>query len=372
MSTFIEPVSHTILYSLLKAWLDLICHTSNGIFVQGKKFVLQGGKDGILDSINDAIDSIQLSSAYNRGALSLVPAADGCASASSAVLPWSMSVASRKLGSGEHILNSCRGVGVTRWYFEELATFVEVTGAYAFWTVKDDPRTPPRLIEMWTHLRAYAMYFLFYQPGQHTIDQIRAAQNHLFKFAEFAEEEMEGRMCGLLLHRASVHLPEQVIDAGPSPYMREDFGERGIRVCKHKITHAATKDAAQASAACCVLEMCMRSHKRKCPDVDAPAIKRQATKRVRRSDSGGSDGVQLHQLAEAYNGTDNDEVCACCPAIESFCQTCAGSYEQVSICLLVQARCRSVDWLSLWMTWRRGWPGELTACWGDRPSQDGS
>lgn len=90
--------------------------------------------------------------------------------------------------------------------------------------------------------------------------------------------------------------------------MREDFGERSIRTTKHKITHAATRDAAKASADCCVLEMCMRRQKRQHPDIDAPLQRLRDSKRRRRTDTGGVDGVQLHQLRDAYTGEENDVV----------------------------------------------------------------
>ena len=202
----------------------------------------------------------------------------------------------------------CRELAVSRWYFEEVATFLEVTGAIAFWTVRDDPDMPPRMIEMWTHIRTFAMYFMFYSPGQHTYLQVRNAQNHLFKFAEFAEEYLQGNLCTLLLHRALLHIPEMVIRAGPGAFLREDFGERGIRETKQKITHHACSNVAQASAQCCVLEMCLRRHKRKYPDIDAPKDKVKRAKRRRKTDTGGADGVQLHELKDSYTGEDDDEV----------------------------------------------------------------
>ena len=206
---------------------------------------------------------------------------------------------------------------MTRWYFEELATFIEITGALAFWSIKDNAGTPPRMIEMWTHLRSYAMYFVFYQPGQHTTEQIRTAQNHIFKFAEFAEAKMGGRLCSLLLHRATMHLPEQVLTAGPSGYMREDFGERGVREGKERVTRHAAKDAAQASAACCMLDMSLRAHKRRWPEIEAPARKTDALKRHRPVDAGGPDGVQLHQLTEANQGIAKDQVCSITAALHT-------------------------------------------------------
>lgn len=207
---------------------------------------------------------------------------------------------------------ACRDVAVSRWYFEEIATFLEVTGAIVFWAVRDDPRLPPHMLQMWSHLRSYAMYFLYYRKGQHTTDQIRLAQSHLLKFAMFAETKLQGRLCSVLLHRASVHVPKQVGDTLPGAFMREDFGERSIRTTKHKITHAATKNAAKASADCCILEMCMRRQKRLHPDIDEPMKRFRSSKKARITDVGGGDGVQLHQMRDAYIGEENDEVPSVC------------------------------------------------------------
>ena len=78
LSTFVEPVSHTILYGLVKAWLDLICDTKNEIFINGVRFVLSGK---LLEQFNDVISGVKLSSAYNRPAQTLAKTAgDGCVS----------------------------------------------------------------------------------------------------------------------------------------------------------------------------------------------------------------------------------------------------------------------------------------------------
>jgi len=73
-STFVEPVSHTILYGIVKAWLDLIRDPGNGIFINGVRFLLSGS---LLDKFNDVIEAIQLTSAYNRPALAMKSKADG-------------------------------------------------------------------------------------------------------------------------------------------------------------------------------------------------------------------------------------------------------------------------------------------------------
>ena len=106
-----------------------------------------------------------------------------------------------------------------------------------------------------------------------------------------------------------MHLPQQVLDAGPSGYMREDFGERGIREGKQRVTRHIARDAAQASASCCMMDMCMRAHVQRWPDVEAPVLKTLAVKQHRAVDAGGSDGVQLHQLRQANRGHARDEVC---------------------------------------------------------------
>lgn len=308
-STFVEPMSHTILYGLVKAWLDLVCDSGNGIEVGGIKWHLTTTHDGVMSKMNKTIREIRLTSAYNRPARTLAGPSnkdDGYEVVyTTAVVQFSLLCLSSQF--------CYRSVGVSRWYFEEVSTFLELTGPLAFWSVQSE--LPPRMLEMWEHLHAYAMYFLYYTPGQHVKGQVKQAQNRLFYFAEFAEKHLKGRLCTLLLHRALVHIPAQVLDAWPGAFMREDFGERSIRSTKHKITHHATKNAAQASAQCCVLEMCLRWHKLQDPDIDAPRLKMVAAKKLPRADHGGVDGVQLHQKKLAYTGEAGDEVCmysSCC------------------------------------------------------------
>lgn len=189
-----------------------------------------------------------------------------------------------------------------------MSTFIEVTGAIAFWTVREAANMHPRIIEMWAHFRAFALYFLQYRPGQHTRNQIRAAQGRLFKFAAFAEEHLEGRLLTVLLHRAVVHIPEQVIDGLPGAYMREDWGERCVRRTKGRITGHATNRAAQASAATCLTEMGLRICKNQHPDIDAPLIAAQQKTVRHKEDAGDSFGAQLHHLKPAYMGHTGDEV----------------------------------------------------------------
>lgn len=360
LSTFVEPMSHTILYGLVKAFLDLICDPGNGVVVDGVKWHLSTTKDGLMSRMNHLIRRVRLTSAYNRGARVLAAPSDGYACSARTMSCLTCAWA----GDRSDSCVACRNIAVSRWYFEEVATFLEVTGAISFWVCRDDPAMPPRMVEMWEHLRAYAMYFMFYRPGQHTLEQVRRAQNRLFKFAEFAEEHLQGQLCTLLLHRALVHLPEQVLYAGPGAFMREDFGERAIREVKHKITHHAAKDVAQASAQCCLLEMTLRRLKRTEPDIEAPRSRIQQAKRRRKSDVGGSDGVQLHEVKDGYTGDDNDQVCYIPASTRYFdfaFTPCAINRATLAPTFAdCRDACRSVVWLPHWMPWMPGSSAELT------------
>lgn len=61
--TFVEPLSHSILYALVRNFVELICHTGNGLEVDGKKFSLSTDLQNRLDAFSD---KIKWPSAYNR------------------------------------------------------------------------------------------------------------------------------------------------------------------------------------------------------------------------------------------------------------------------------------------------------------------
>lgn len=65
---FLEPMSHTILNGLLRAFLTLICNTSNGIVVNGEEFHLTTEVQNRMDGI---IKRLQFPSAFNRPAVLL-------------------------------------------------------------------------------------------------------------------------------------------------------------------------------------------------------------------------------------------------------------------------------------------------------------
>lgn len=76
-STFLEPVSHTILNGLLRAFLSLICDTTNGIQVGGMPFHLDNKTQERMDRF---INRLQFPSAFGRPACLLK---GGCAFVSS-------------------------------------------------------------------------------------------------------------------------------------------------------------------------------------------------------------------------------------------------------------------------------------------------
>lgn len=162
---------------------------------------------------------------------------------------------------------------------------------------------------MWGQLRTYALFFLQYRAGQHTEQQIRAAQNQLFRYAQFAEQHLQGRLLTVLLHRAVVHIPEQVLNGIPGAYAREDWGERCIRRVKGGITGHASRKVAEAAAALCCTEMGLEICRREDPNIHAP-IEAALQKAARgEQDVGDMYGVCLHTLRQGNTGMEGDEVC---------------------------------------------------------------
>lgn len=193
------------------------------------------------------------------------------------------------------------------WLFEELNTLLEVSGALAFYVLRADVH--PGILQMWGHLRKYALYFLHYRPGQHTESQIRAAQQELFRYAEYAEKNLQGKLLTCLVHRCFAHIPPHVLLTMPGAFLREDFGERLVRRTKGKITGHATLRAAEASAAVCLTEMGLRIIKNRQPGVDEPLNRIRPAPSVRPLDDGDEYGTLLHRLTNANTGLDDDEVC---------------------------------------------------------------
>jgi len=201
----------------------------------------------------------------------------------------------------------CRSAKPANWIFEETSTFLEISGAFALWRVQDDVH--PAILQMWGWLRTYSLYFLQYRPGQHTIAQIRAAQNELFKFAEFAETHLDGKLATCLLHRAVVHIPEQAISGPPTAFLREEFGERCVRRTKGGITGHATNRVAEASASLLCTEMGLQIRRRERPELHHSIERAMPETSNRIEDEGDAYGTRLHTLKSANTGVEGDQVC---------------------------------------------------------------
>ena len=188
-------------------------------------------------------------------------------------------------------------------------SFLEVSGALVFHLFKDEMH--PVILKMWQHMRTYALYFLQYRTGQHTVAQIRMAQQHMYLYAVLAETHLQGKLLTLLLHRAVVHIPEQALQIGPTAAYREDWGERGIRAAKGPTTGHAMRRPAQAAANKTLLTLSLGLAKMEDNDVDMPLRRRpaQAGGQACKTDCMDEYGVQLHEgLKPAYTGHSGDVV----------------------------------------------------------------
>lgn len=293
--TFVDPMCHSVWYGVGRNWLELICNTTNGIEVDGKPVCLGTQLQERADLI---IHRTRLPSAYGRppcllrGYASTVLCGVEIQSPQSLWLSWVV----------------CRHVGISRWLFEEMATFVEITGAAMFWYIRDDPGMHPLIVEMWSHFRCYALYFMQYRAGQHTTHQIRAAQAHLYRFAWLAEVHLQGKLLTLLLHRAVVHIPEQVMYGLPGAFLGEAWGERCVRRVKGRITGASTKETARASATVCLTEMALRELAVQNPGIAKGVIAATQKQSRQEADPGDEYGSSLRYLRNAYTGDTDDEV----------------------------------------------------------------
>lgn len=200
----------------------------------------------------------------------------------------------------------CSDGPISGWLFEESLTFLEVTGAFAFWMVRNSIHEG--ILYMWSRLRTVALFFLQYRPGQHIEACISAAQQAAYEFAVYAEKHLQGKFMTMLVHRLVNHIPNQVRRGLPGAFVREDWGERCVRKCKTHITGHATKMVARAAASICLTQMSMRITKSMFPDVDAPLTSTAPQPRARAKDTCDQYGVMLSELKPASLNEDGDEV----------------------------------------------------------------
>jgi hypothetical protein len=188
-----------------------------------------------------------------------------------------------------------------------MMSFIEISGAVAFHHFKDEIH--PVILQMWEHFRTYALYFLQYRVGQHTERQIRAAQNHLFAYAELAEKHLEGKLLTLLLHRAVCHIPDEALHVIPTAFNKEDYGERDVRRTKGPNTGHGLRRPAQAAANRCCMDMSLELCRVEMPDIAAPIMPVKRRRAAKKTDRGDAHGVQLLEgLSEANTGEDGDVV----------------------------------------------------------------
>lgn len=182
---------------------------------------------------------------------------------------------------------------------------MEITGALIFYVFASDIH--PWIKEMWGHLRTYTLYFLQYRAGQHTDDQITAAQNALVRYCQCAVRFKFTKLVTVLLHRACYHVPDQARCLLPTAYLREDWGERCIRRTKRFITGHATRNVASASAKCCLDEMALQASTTLQDDVVALDVLGKKVNRTLVTDVPDEFGVQLHELK--HHLPTSSEVC---------------------------------------------------------------
>lgn len=92
---------------------------------------------------------------------------------------------------------------------------------------------PPAIMDLWEPLRKALLYFTRYHPGQHTDEQLSAAQNSLMEYAHLAETTFKmHKLMTLQLHSACVHLADMVSAYGPSAHRMEFWVERMMQELK--------------------------------------------------------------------------------------------------------------------------------------------
>lgn len=225
---------------------------------------------------------------------------------------------------------NCR-VKISQWLFEESNTFLEITGAITFWHFREEIHAG--ILKMWAHLRTYALYFLHYRPGQHTSEQVLAAQREIFQFAEYSEKHLGGKLLTCLTHRCFAHIPPHILATLPGAFLREDFGERLVRWTKRYIQGHATVRAPQASAAVCLTQMGLRILKNQNFNVDEPLNRVRPPQARRPPDSGDVYGSALHQMINAHTGEDRDEVSSPNPCMHTFTSICRHPCTCITVCM---------------------------------------
>lgn len=152
-----------------------------------------------------------------------------------------------KLLQQRHVHACCRGR--SQMTMSDWATWSEVVAPY----VLLDSGVDERIMDMWHELRTGLLYFLRYQPGQHTEAAIDDAQNHLLRYAALVERNYGIARKALVthqLHVVCVHFAEQARQWGPLAFAAEWWVERLMQRFKRITKYRTTRFAADP---CCWL-----------------------------------------------------------------------------------------------------------------------
>lgn len=121
---------------------------------------------------------------------------------------------------------------------EDKLTWTDTVSAYAL----HEAGIHPLIMRIWGHLRTAVVYFMRYQPGQHTDHHINAAQDELLAYARLVQETWNmHELMTLNLHTCLVHVPEQARKCGPAAYAGELWVERLMGDFKRHVKYRCTR-----------------------------------------------------------------------------------------------------------------------------------
>lgn len=121
---------------------------------------------------------------------------------------------------------------------EDRLTWADTVAPYALHNAEVDER----ILVMWGHLRKAVMFFMHFQPGQHTEEHIAQAQEDLFQYARLVQEAFDtSQLMTFQLHTVMAHAAEQARACGPTAYACEWWLERLMQVFKRVTKYRSTR-----------------------------------------------------------------------------------------------------------------------------------
>jgi hypothetical protein len=119
---------------------------------------------------------------------------------------------------------------------EDLLTWADTVAPYALRGAGIDDR----IMRMWGHLRA-AMFFMRFQPGQHTEVSIAEAQEDLFQYAPLVQDAFgTSELMTFQLHTVMAHAAEQARACGPTAHAGEWWLEHLMQMFKRVTKYRST------------------------------------------------------------------------------------------------------------------------------------